>query len=142
MRAVSRPASSSPERSRKKQLRVVIADDSATLRQMLTRLCQRLPGLEVVGEAPDGLQAVKTVRQLQPDLLILDLKLPRLGGLEVLQALKAEAVSPIVIIWTGLPPEMVGDQWRALGAQYFFVKGQQVHELTQTLQGLAADAGH
>lgn len=128
----------SPDETR---LRVVLADDSASLRHMLKLLCARVAGLEAVGEAENGTQALALVRELKPDLLILDLKMPGVTGLDVLKALQSEPAPPTVILWTGLPAEMYGERLKALGVRYHFQKGQQVMELHQTLKALVADAG-
>lgn len=130
-----------PKSSGEKQLRVLLADDSPSLRQMLKLLCARIPGLAMVGEAADGTQALNLVRELKPDLLILDLKMPGATGLDVLKALQHEPAPPIIILWTGLPAEMYGEKLKGLGVRYHFQKGQQVMELHQTLQALVADVG-
>jgi DNA-binding NarL/FixJ family response regulator len=68
-------------------IRLVLADDHTLFRAALRRLLESEPGMSVVGEASDGVQAVKLVRRLQPDLLILDIAMPNLPGLGVLREL-------------------------------------------------------
>jgi DNA-binding NarL/FixJ family response regulator len=70
-------------------IRLVIADDHPIFRDGLRRLLETEPGLKVIGEASDGNDAVKLVRQLKPDLLLLDLAMPRRPGLEALRELSA-----------------------------------------------------
>lgn len=72
------------------KLRVVIADDHASLRESLARYLDSEADLSVVGEAADGEEALSKVRELKPDVLLLDLTLPRLSGVQVLQALAKE----------------------------------------------------
>ena len=70
------------------RLSVVIADDSALYRQMLQNVLQRIPGVEVVGVAADGIEALAKVVEFRPDVLTLDVQMPRLDGLGVLRELR------------------------------------------------------
>jgi CheY-like chemotaxis protein len=69
---------------------VVVADDHARYRDGLVRTFDRSPELEVVGTATDGMQAVRVVRQLRPQLLVLDVRMPVLDGLQVAELLAAD----------------------------------------------------
>ncbi len=69
-------------------IRIVIADDHPLLREALKRSLQEEPDLKVIGEAANGVDAIHRVRELQPDLLLLDLKMPQKNGLEALSDLK------------------------------------------------------
>jgi two-component system nitrate/nitrite response regulator NarL len=75
-------------------IRVVIADDHPIFREGLRKLLESEPGFQVVGQAQDGEEAVKLVRQLQPDILLLDVSMPRVTGLLALQEL-AGAGDPV-----------------------------------------------
>ena len=72
-------------------LRVVLADDHAIVRMGLRQILEADAGLQVVGEAEDGRDAVQKTLALQPDVLVLDVSMPRMTGLEVLRQLKASA---------------------------------------------------
>jgi DNA-binding NarL/FixJ family response regulator len=74
--------------SSKHTIRIVIADDHPIFREGLIKLLETRPGLKVVGAASDGDEALPLVVQLQPDLLLLDLAMPRLGGLVALRELQ------------------------------------------------------
>ena len=77
--------------------RIVIADDHPLVRDGLRKLLELQPGLAVVGEAADGIEAVQRTRELKPDVLLLDVAMPRMNGLEALQEL-ADAGLPTRIV--------------------------------------------
>jgi DNA-binding LytR/AlgR family response regulator len=78
-----------------------VIDDEESARTRLTRLLSAHPEIVLAGEARDGLEAVRQIEELQPDLLFLDIELPGLTGFEVLQALPASVTLPLVIFVTG-----------------------------------------
>lgn len=79
-------------------LRVLLADDEPPARRKLAAHLREEPDVEVVGEAADGLEAVAKVASLAPDLLFLDVQMPGLGGLEVVEAVGPEAMPPVVFV--------------------------------------------
>src|SRR6266568_7552474 len=80
-------------------IRIVIADDHPIFRDGLRRLLEAEPGLKVIGEACDGAEAVKLARQLKPDILLLDLALPKMPGLEALREMSsATGVNSVRVI--------------------------------------------
>src|SRR5512141_708927 len=81
-------------------LRIVLADDHAILRTGLRLLLEAQPDMKVVGEAGDGREALALAAQLQPDLILLDLSMPGLGGLEALPILRKAAPAARILILT------------------------------------------
>lgn len=79
-------------------MRVVVADDSALFRRLITSVLASLPEVEVVGQAANGKQALQRVHELTPDLLTLDMEMPELNGLEVLDALQKSGENVAVLI--------------------------------------------
>jgi two-component system nitrate/nitrite response regulator NarL len=78
---------------RSQPIRILLADDHPIFRDGLRRLLEAEPDLKVIGEACDGAEAVKMARQLKPDILLLDLAMPRMPGLEALREMSAGPAS-------------------------------------------------
>ena len=85
---------------REPPIRVVLADDHALVREGTAELLERAGGIRVVGQAADGLEAVRLVQALQPNVLLLDLALPGLDGLEVARRTRATSPSTAVVALT------------------------------------------
>jgi two-component system, NarL family, nitrate/nitrite response regulator NarL len=86
------------ENKRSQNIRIVIADDHPIFRDGLRRLLEAEPGLKVIGEASDGNDAVKLARQLKPDVMLLDLAMPRQPGLEALRDLSIGGANGVKVI--------------------------------------------
>ncbi len=83
-----------------KRIRVFLADDHAVLRSGLRLLLSQSAEIEVVGEADSGLETIRMVEALQPDLILLDLSMPRLGGLDALPTLRRVAPQARILVLT------------------------------------------
>src|SRR5580765_1930473 len=83
-------------------VRIAIADDHQIFRDGLRRLLESEPGFEVVAEANDGLDAIRMAHDIKPDVLLLDVAMPRMGGLDALAALASEG--PRLILLTAAIP--------------------------------------
>jgi two-component system, NarL family, response regulator LiaR len=81
-------------------IRILIADDHAIVREGLRTLIGTEPGLEVVGEAADGIEAVQKARSLQPDVILLDMVMPRKDGLEAIGEIMAENRAAHILVLT------------------------------------------
>ncbi len=86
-------------------MKVLVADDSSFFRKAMTEVLSSLPGVEVVGSASNGRLTLQKVQELRPDLLTLDMEMPELDGLAVLDALKTEGNMPAVIVVSALTRE-------------------------------------
>ena len=84
-------------------IRILIADDYLPFRIMLRYLLDDEPDFEVVGEAPDGVVAVRLAEELQPDVIMLDLAMPNLDGWEAIPILRTVAPGTQIVVLSGFP---------------------------------------
>jgi two-component system response regulator YesN len=103
--------------------RIVLADDDAAFRELLAALLRLDPEFELAGVAKDGFEAIDLVQGERPDLLLLDLAMPRLGGLEVMERLEAAGVKVKIVIVSGYRDPLFEAAARRLGARDYLVKG-------------------
>jgi DNA-binding NarL/FixJ family response regulator len=103
--------------------RVLLADDHELMRRMLRLALAARPGLEVVGEAGDGAEALALARELAPDLVVLDVDMPEMNGLEVTRALRASLPDCAVLIVSALEAGRMADAALAAGADRYVEKG-------------------
>ena len=84
----------------KQLVRVLIVDDEKPARRDIRRMLEKIPGLEISGEASDGLDAVKKIRKLRPDLVLLDIQMPGLDGFQVIAKLRSHEDLPSIVFIT------------------------------------------
>jgi DNA-binding NarL/FixJ family response regulator len=118
--------------------RIVVCDDQPAYRQIVAMVLGLESDLEVVGEAGNGRQAVELVEQLQPEVLVLDIAMPVLDGLEALPLIRTASPETKVVMLTGVVGE--GIQERALGggASLFLEKGADIQEVVRAVASLCA----
>ncbi len=103
-------------------VRVLLADDNNTLRQEIARLLGREPDVEIVGEASHGKMAVELARQLQPDIVLMDLSMPIMNGLAATRTITSELPNVRVIGLSMYDDEAEGELMRKAGAAGFISK--------------------
>src|SRR6476619_7051456 len=92
------PGTSSFSGEPMKDIRVLIVDDSALVRSLLTEIINQEPGMCVVGSAPDPLVAREMIRNLEPDVITLDIEMPRMDGLDFLEKLMRLRPMPVIMV--------------------------------------------
>jgi DNA-binding NarL/FixJ family response regulator len=118
-------------------IRIVIADDQGMVRAGFRSLLEGEPDIEVVGEAADGEQAIAGVRRLRPDVVLMDIRMPALDGLEATRRLVAEGEAARILVLTTFDlDEYVFDALRA-GASGFLLKDATAEELLSAVRLLA-----
>ena len=115
-------------------VRVLLVDDVADLRRVVRGVLERDGGFVVVGEAGDGTEAIGLAAELQPDVVLLDLDMPRMSGLEVLPVLRTVAPAAKIVVLSGLPPESMAAPSRSAGAVGFLAKGVRARQLIAELR--------
>jgi len=122
----------------KESIRVLIVEDHHVVRQGLVALLNVVDGLEVVGEAADGAEAIAQFRKHQPAVTLIDLRLPRLSGVEVIERIRMETPQARFIVLTTYDGDE--DIYRALqaGARAYLLKGMTSEELITTIRAVHA----
>lgn len=104
------------------------------MRALLRLAIEEDERLEVVGEAGDGPTAVREVAELAPDVVVLDLSMPGMDGLEVLQKLKARLARACVIVFSGFTAERMEAVAQAHGADHYMAKGEPLENLRELVR--------
>ncbi|MFE2533325.1 response regulator [Streptomyces sp. NPDC059371] len=119
-------------------IRVLIADDQQMVRQGFTVLLDTHPGIEVIGQAVDGLDAVRQVAELDPDVVLMDIRMPELGGIEATRRITTDTPHIKVLVLTTFDlDEYVYEALRA-GASGFLLKDASADQLAEAVRVVAA----
>jgi DNA-binding NarL/FixJ family response regulator len=119
-------------------IRVLIADDHAVVRQGLRTFLELQDEIEVVGEAADGIEALELVQRAEPDVALLDLVMPRLGGLEAIRRIRAVAPGTRVLVLTSFADDDTVLPALRAGAAGYLLKDVQPPELVGAIRAVHA----
>jgi DNA-binding NarL/FixJ family response regulator len=120
------------------RIRVLIVDDDALVRAGLTTMLRGAPGLEVVGEATDGGEVLAALDRHRTDVILMDLRMPKVDGLTALQLVRAQPSAPAVVVLTTFDTDEAVLRALRLGAAGFLVKDVPPTEIVRAIELVAA----
>ncbi len=120
-------------------MKVLIVDDSSLLRERLVSMISELPGVTTIGQAQDSSQALSSVQKLNPDVVILDIRLSEGNGIEILQRIKKKNAAPVTIMFTNYPYPQYRKKCEETGADFFFDKSTEFNKITDVLKRISQE---
>ncbi len=120
-----------------KPIRIVTVDDHLLIREGLAALLSSQTDIELVGEACNGQEAVEIYEKLKPDVMLMDLQMPLLGGIEAITAIRARHPFARIIVLTTYDTEQLATKAMASGAQAYLLKSNVRRELADTIRDVA-----
>src|SRR4051812_29128688 len=121
-------------------IRVLVAEDQSAVRAGLVLILSSAPDIEVVGEAADGERAVALARELRPDLVLMDIQMPKLDGVSATAAVTGEQLADVLVLTTFDLDEYVFGALRA-GASGFLLKNTDAKDLIEAVRPVARGEG-
>lgn len=113
---------------------VLLIDDSTAVRERLAEMLSAVPDVRIIGQAGDGNEGVARFRQVDPDLVILDIQMPGLNGIDVLRIIKKDKPETTAIVLTNFPYPQYRDICFKAGADFFFDKSSEFEKVMDILQ--------
>ncbi len=119
-------------------MQVLIVDDHSAIQKRLVKMVSQVRNAQVVGVASDGVEALKLIQDLKPDLVTLDLRMPGMSGFDVIRSIKKNNLSTIVLVLTNFATSAHRDMCSKLGVRYFFDKATEFEQAIEMIEKLAS----
>jgi DNA-binding NarL/FixJ family response regulator len=119
-------------------INLILADDHALVRAGTRQLLERQPDLRVVGEAADGEEAVRLAKELKPHLVVMDVRMPKMSGVEATRRIKAEVPEVAVLVLTAHDDDEYVFALLQAGANGYLLKTAEMDELVKAIRTVAA----
>lgn len=124
--------------SEEKRIRLILADDHAVVRSGTRELLERYSDLDIVGEAADGEEAVRLTHELQPDVVVMDVRMPKMSGVEATGRIKEECPDVRVLVLTAHDDDEYVFALLQAGASGYLMKTAEIDELVSAIRTVAA----
>jgi DNA-binding NarL/FixJ family response regulator len=128
-----------PNSTSSSSARIIIADDHKLVRESMRSLLDREPDLLIIDEAKDGQQTIELTRLQRPDLVIMDVRMPTVNGLEATQTIKEELPTTKVLIWSAYEDRVLVSEAVRAGADGYVLKLSPAQELVDAIRGVLGD---
>lgn len=121
-----------------KEIRLVLADDHAVVRSGTRELLEQEPDLKIVGEASNGEEAVRMAQELQPDVIVMDVRMPKMSGVEATRRIKAQSPGVKVLVLTAHDDDEYVFALLQAGANGYLLKTAEIEELVRAIRMVSA----
>lgn len=121
------------------QIQIILAEDHPVVRMSIRNFLEKAPDIEVIGEAKNGEEAYRLTKNLQPDVLLLDLEMPGLSGIEVAESLIREEVPVKIIVLSAHDDKIYVQETLAMGVNGYLTKDEAQEEIVEAVRGVAQD---
>jgi len=125
----------------KQSISVVVCDDVPGMRRLARIVLEEEGDVSVIGEASDGREAIQEISRLQPDVVVLDLSMPELDGLEAIPLIHAVAPRAQIVVFSGFEEEKLAEAALRRKASRYVRKGAPLDELRQAVRAVALSVG-
>jgi DNA-binding NarL/FixJ family response regulator len=121
-----------------RNIRIVLADDHALLRKEIRSILSKRRNFRVIGEAKDGLDAIKLSKSLNPDIVIMDLSMPRINGNVAIRTIKGQNKNIKILVFTVHKEQEYVSEAFAAGADGYCLKEDKISELIKAVESIAS----
>jgi DNA-binding NarL/FixJ family response regulator len=119
-------------------VRILVAEDFVSFRRFICSTLEKSPEFQVVGEVSDGLEAVQKAEELKPDLILLDIGMPKMNGIEAARQIRQLSPDSKIIFVSQESSREIVEEALSLGAQGYVVKAMAAHELMAAVEAVIA----